>query len=127
MAKYIEVPNSIQMVNVITGELSGQTVTFKDFLIGALLGDAAWSRMGVDGVMALGRILDAAKKLPQPWLQLESTDYEKLLQIVKTPTDGRYGGFMSHGIVQLRAFLSAVIDAKDEIKGKDEKLEPIQT
>lgn len=113
--KYITVPADVVLKDRVSGD-EGQKVTFKSFLVNALLADGeGWG--GYQGLMALKRIDDEVQERGAPGavMKLTVADWEKLNKVVDSGNNGgKYGGFHPMAMIQLMGFLDAVKGASDK-------------
>lgn len=112
--KYVQVPGPITLKNKFTGE-DGDTVKFKDFVLSVLLSDASWikSYSAIKSAKAIDEALTESGVMI-----LDSADWEKLKTVAENPSAG-YTGFGALGMIQIVAFVDAIVEASDKAPPTD--------
>jgi len=113
MPRFIVVPDPIVIVNPITGKEAEprREVTFREFIIEAIMSDPRWVRTLTD-VEAGQEILEALKS-GKKMFSLEKATWDKFKAVVDQPTNG-YTGYHGAVLPQLLPFLKAVATASEK-------------
>lgn len=104
--RYIRVPEPIDIKNPITGEAANR-VPFSQFVT-ELLMDPRFSATAA--AIEVTHHLHKAVKSAASHMAIESAHWELLRTVVEAPT----GGYVPGVGVQMRAFIRAILDAKEE-------------
>ncbi len=140
MAHYIKIPEAVELMDP-TGKkrlrepdpkaspgsmpqmVDVPPFTFERFVVEILLSDAKWTQRGYQGLRSARKIEKAVtNKAPGEWISIEDADWERLKEVIETPTNGTYSGQSSFVTRQLMEFLEAIMEAKDE---KPEEPKPL--
>lgn len=113
MPRYISVPEPISIVDPITGKAAEpeRKVSFREFIVNAIMGDPRWVRTLGD-VEAGQEIMDALTG-GKSMLVLEKATWDKLKAVVDAPQQG-YTGFHGSVLPQLLPFLKAIVTAPEK-------------
>lgn len=108
--KYIEIPEEVTLVNITNGKAmkdgdGDATMDFDEF-VSNMLADKVFGS-GMDNVFSALKIKNALDE-SNGILQLEDTDYDKLLAVLKSPS----GGFDPRFAVSAVPFMEAIANAK---------------
>jgi hypothetical protein len=118
----ITVPQDVTLLDPATDEpiKEQKPVTFKAFVLGAVLTDDRW-RKDLDSIEIALKISKAVKFYalqPGDDVRLEDEDFKRLKECVEKPTNG-YGMWASAMVIQLSPFLFAIKNAvKEEAEAK---------
>ena len=114
--KYMRMLENITLTNVFgqviqaedeEGNKQDAVLSFKDFILGRLL-DSKFSQ-NVESVMSAMQIKEAINKADKV-LELETSDWAKLVEVVKAPS----GGYNPTIAVSMVPFMKEVINASDK-------------
>ena len=111
--RYISTPSPIVLENPITGEaLNAPPKTFRDFVVEALLADRKFES-DLKALLSSEKIRQAVTTTDNS-VALEDADYERLREVVETPTLPAYGYQAGGGIArQLLPFCKAILNASE--------------
>ena len=113
MPRFIVVPDPIVIINPITGKEAEprREVTFREFVIEALMSDPRWVRTlsDVEAGQEILEVIKSGKKV----FALEKATWDKLKAVVDQPQNG-YTGYHGAVLPQLLPFLKAVSTAQEK-------------
>jgi hypothetical protein len=110
--RYVQVPHTIQLKNLITKE-DGERLTFRAYAYQLWLNDPRWESPKTN-LLRLAKVMPEFEKLPGEWMELEDQDWAILKDIIVTPgtTAGNPNLFVPLVQVQVGPkFDGAVLDA----------------
>jgi hypothetical protein len=128
MHKYITIPADVILKDRVSGD-AGQTVSFKQFAVNALMMGQAWGG-GYAGISALKRVDDEIQTngAAGQVMKLTVADWEKLNKAVDGGSEGGgYVGFHPLAVIQMMVFLDAIKGAADKDPSEAPKLESVKS
>jgi len=115
MAKFITFPVDITVKNPLSKEEAGGKTTFREFVVACLLTDKRFSTgwKAIKSAIAISDAVEACE--PGKVMQLHDQDWEVLRDAAQTPSGDSYAGPLNAvGLMQLRPFFEAILNASDK-------------